>query len=234
MSPKARSPFSTNRLLAALPSRSLARWKKRFECVDLKLGVRLSKAAKPIDHVYFPESGMISLLQSLHDGVAIEVGLIGNEGFLGVPLLLGARSSPMTAMVQGDGTAWRLPAKVFVKACRESAVRGPLLRYAQALHVQVTQTAICNARHTVRERLGRWLLEIQDRLGELDLRVSHEFLALMLGSRRAGVTEALGAFRAARLITTERRYIHIRDRKGLEAAACECHAVVAGEYGRLL
>lgn len=234
MSRKAGSPLSTNRLLAALPSKALDHWGKQFERVELKLREPLSSAGKPFDYVYFPESGMISLLQALSNGISVEVGLIGSEGFLGVPLLLRARSSPMVSMVQGEGTAWRLPASVFVKACRESTVRDPLLRYAQALHVQVTQTAVCNARHSVQERLGRWLLEASDRLGEPGLRLSHEFLALMLGSRRAGVTVALGAFRAARLITTNRAHVHIRDRKGLEGAACECYQVVAGEYRRLL
>jgi CRP-like cAMP-binding protein len=233
MSRKASRP-DENRLLAALPPKQLAALYRRYETVDLKLKTSLSKSGGLIDSAYFPENGMISLVQTLEDGSTIEVGLIGAEGFWGVPLVLGARSSPVEAMVQGAGTALRIPVKdLLTEIAKSEKLRALLLRYAQALLTQVVQTAACNGRHPVQKRLARWLLEAHDRMGS-EMHLSHELLAFMLGCRRAGVTVALGKLKSKGAITTVRSHIHINDRKGLENAACECYRTVQAEYRRLL
>lgn len=234
MSRKA-SSHGENRLLAALPPKQRAALYKRYDIVDLKLRSSLSKAGGPIDAAYFPLSGMISLVQNLEDGATIEVGLIGAEGFFGVPLVLGARSSPVEAMVQGAGTALRIPLKALLtEADRSEKFRAILLRYAQALLTQVVQTAACNGRHPVQKRLARWLLEAHDRMGGSDMRLSHELLAFMLGCRRAGVTVALGKLKSSGALSAARGHVHIKDRKRLEDAACECYRTVQTEFRRLL
>jgi CRP-like cAMP-binding protein len=178
---------------------------------------------------------MISLVQSLEDGTTVEVGLIGREGFWGVPLLLGARSSPVEAMVQGAGQGLRMPAAALVaEATRNAEVRELLLRYAQALHTQVAQTAACNGRHSVQRRLARWLLEAATRLESDSLSLSHEFLSYMLGCRRSGVTVALGGLSDDGAVAVKRESITIVDRPALEAASCECYRTVQNEFRRLL
>jgi CRP-like cAMP-binding protein len=233
MSRKAPRP-GENRLLAALPPKQLAALYRRYETVDLTLKTSLSKPGAPIDAAYFPESGMISLVQTLEDGATIEVGLIGAEGFWGVPLVLGTRSSPVEAMVQGTGRALRIPVKdLLAEIAKSEKLRALLLRYAQALLTQVVQTAACNGRHPVQKRLARWLLEAHDRMGN-EMNLSHELLAFMLGCRRAGVTVALGKLKSKGTLIAERSHIRVNDRKGLESAACECYRTVQTEYRRLL
>jgi CRP-like cAMP-binding protein len=225
----------TNRLLSALPPKEVASLYRRFETVDLELHATLSKAGKPIDAVYFPEAGMISLVQTLEDGMAIEVGLIGAEGFFGVPLVLGARATSVEAIVQGTGSALRIPAKAFIaELSRNEKFRALLLRYTQALLSQVIQTAACNGRHNLHQRLARWLLEAHSRMDGQKIAISHEFLALMLGCRRSGVTVALGALRTPGVIDAGRGHITINDRKRLEPEACECYRTVQAEFRRLL
>ena len=195
----------------------------------------LAAPGTPIDHVYFPQEGMVSLVQPLENGVMIEVGMIGKEGFVGTPVVLGADSSPLEAMVQLPGSALRMRAGTFrKKAARSTALSGPLLRYVQALHIQVSLSAACNGRHTLPERLARWLLMARDRATSDQLPLSHEFLSMMLGVRRAGVTVAVGTLRAAGLIRNMHGRITIIDRQGLEAASCECYHTLRNEYERLL
>jgi CRP-like cAMP-binding protein len=227
--------LSLNHLLASLEPAALSALQPYQEVVDLRLSESLTQAGKPIRHVYFPLSGMISLVQSFEDGTTAEVGLIGREGFSGSPLMLGARSSPAEAMVQGAGTAVRIPASAFLAAVdTNAALRTRLLQYVQMLHVQVALTAACNGRHKVRQRLARWLLEAQDRLGGTQVPLSHEFLSYMLGVRRAGVTTVLSSLRSRGIISTNRGHIGIRSRKSVEAEACECYRIVKAEAGRLL
>lgn len=224
-----------NRLLAALPPKDLAALTRRYETIEMIPGHTLCKAGRPITGAYFPLSGMISLVQTLEDGTTIEVGLIGAEGFFGVPLMHGIKSTPVEAMVQGAGMALCVPADDLIKeAARNEELRKLLLRYAQALLTQVVQTAVCNGRHTLQQRLARWLLEAGDRLGREQMRLSHEFLAYMLGCRRSGVTVALGTLKATGVLESGRSQIRITDRKGLEGAACECYRTVQNEFKRLL
>ncbi len=229
------SKHTGNRLLASLSQKDLAPLARHFEVVPLILREGLSKAGRAIPFAYFPERGMISLVQTLEDGATIEVGLVGREGFFGVPLILGSRSSPVEAMVQGEGSAIRIPAEILVaEVSRNERLRGLLLRYTQAHLSQVTQTAACNGRHGVRQRLARWLLEAQDRLGGDTVPISHEFLSFMLGCRRAGVSEGLAALKDSGIAPAGRGAIHVGSRKSLEAASCECYRTTRAEFRRLL
>ena len=220
-----------NCLLAALAPAELARLRPHLDLVILPQRQVLSEPHKPIEHAYFPQQGFISLVQPMADKSMVEVGIIGREGLVGSPVLLGANTSPVMAMVQAPGPALRIPASVLLKEVASSAeLSGLLLRYVQALHVQVAQTAACNGRHTLPERLARWLLTAHDRVAGDDLPLSHELLAMMLGMRRSGVTVAVGALKKAGLINNGHARITILDRQGLEAAACECYRAVRDEY----
>ena len=221
--------------VSAMTCRSADPLRARLEMVPLPQKQTLSSPGTSIDHVYFPQEGMVSLVQPLEDGTTIEVGMIGNEGLVGTPVLLGADSSPLEAMVQIPGSALRMPVSAFREEVgRRAGFLGVLLRCAQALHVQVLLTAACNGRHTVPERLARWLLTAHDRSISDQLPLSHEFLSQMLGVRRAGVTVALGTLKVAGLIRNSHAQVHIIDRLGLEAASCDCYSTVKDEYARLL
>jgi CRP-like cAMP-binding protein len=223
-----------NRLLGALAPGDFDALSAQLEPVSLPSKQTLSNPGAPIEHVYFPLEGMVSLVQPLQ-GAMIEVGIIGNEGFVGVPILLGAATSPLEAMVQIPGSALRIEASAFrEEAAWRTSLSGLLLRYAQALHVQVSLSAACNGRHPLPERLARWLLMAHDRAPSDELPLSHEFLSMMLGVRRAGVTVALGTLKAPGLIHNTHGRVTIIDRHGLEAASCECYRVLTSEYERLL
>ncbi len=228
------NPIS-NRLLGSLAAADLDPLRHHLEPVPLPHKQTLARPSMPIHHVYFPQEGMVSLVQPLENGAMIEVGMIGNEGFVGIPILLGTDSSPLEVMVQIPGSALRMQASAFRnETSRRTALMGVLLRYVQALHVQLSLTAACNGRHALTERLARWLLTAHDRSTSDQLPLSHEFLSFMLGVRRAGVTVAVGTLRAAGLIRNTHGQIHIIDRLGLEAASCECYRTVRDEYARLL
>jgi CRP-like cAMP-binding protein len=223
-----------NALLAALPRETRAAVETDCSVVQMKLGEILWRPGRPVESVFFPLSGMISLMQRLKDGAEIEVGLIGNEGFLGAAPLLGARTSPLTAMVQGDGKALRISREKFLKQLAPSSdLRDTLLLFVQALYTQATQTAACNSRHLLPQRLARWLLEAHDRMGQPVLPLTHSFLSRMLGIRRAGVTVALGEFAERGLLETHRGHVVVCSREGLKAATCECYRVVRTEYEKL-
>jgi CRP-like cAMP-binding protein len=224
-----------NRLLKTLPDGLAAKLRPDFEKIEMKVQSVFARPGEPVSHVYFPLSGMISLVQHLHNGEMAEVGIIGNEGFLGVPALLGATSTPLEAMAQIAGQAWRMERDVFLRHVEnEPQFRKVLSLFAQATTIQISQTAVCNARHTLPQRLGRWLLEARSRHGDDDLPLRHEFLAMMLGTRRAGVSLALGDLKKRGVVLTRRGIITIEDRDGLEAVACECHGSVQAAYERLL
>ena len=172
----AATPIS-NRLLVALAPTDLHRLSRGLELVPLPHKQTLSSPNAPIDHVYFPQQGMVSLVQPLENGAMIEVGMIGNEGLVGMPILLGAETSPLEAMVQIPGSALRIEAGVFRdEVGRCTALLGLLLRYVQALHIQVSLSAACNARHSLPERLARWLQMARDRATSDRMPLSHEFL----------------------------------------------------------
>jgi CRP-like cAMP-binding protein len=223
-----------NRLLVALPKRDHDRLLPHLEKVTLPLRTILYEADGPIAHVFFPLDGVVSLV--IMDGVfTIEVGIIGNEGLVGTPVFLGSDRSPTKAIAQVPGTALRLEAKVFQnEMTRGGALHGLVQRYTQTMINQISQSIVCNRRHSVEKRMCRWLLMSHDRVGADEFPLTHEFLAQMLGVRRPTVTAVAGTLQKAGLISYHRGNITVLDRKGLEAASCECYQVVAKELGRLL
>ena len=224
-----------NRLLAALPTEDLARIWPRLEAVEFGLREIVQVPDEPITAVYFPESGWVSMMALLEDGSAAEVGIVGFEGMAGLPLLLGSDRATTEAMIQAPGPFLRLGASAFQEEQdRSPAFRKLLLRYALAFQAQVTQTAACNGRHTLDQRLARWLLTAHDRAHGDEFPMTQDFLSIMLCVHRSGVTVAARLFQQAGLIRYSNGQITITDRAGLEAAGCECHGVVAREYRRLL
>jgi CRP-like cAMP-binding protein len=228
------TPASRNRLLAALLPDDLARLRPRLEAVELPLRKVLHAPGKPIEDVYFPETGYVSMLAYMEDGDAAEVGMVGREGMVGLPVLLGAEHDDIEAMVQSPGTALRMDAQAFREELeRVPAFRTLLLRYALVHHGQVARTAACNGRHHVYQRLARWLLTAHDRAKGDEFPMTHEFLSMMLGVRRAGITVAAGSFQKAGYIHYERGCIEVTDRPGLESVACECYGIVRSASDRL-
>jgi CRP-like cAMP-binding protein len=228
------TPTSRNRLLAALPSGVLAELWPQLQSVELPFRHVLQAPGKPIEAVYFPETGWASMLAYMEDGDAAEVGLIGREGFIGLPVLLGADHDDIEAMVQGPGTALRMDARAFRQELqRLPALHDLLLRYALVHHGQVARTAACNGRHHTDQRLARWLLMGHDRAEGDEYPMTHEFLSMMLGVRRAGVTVSAGALQKAGHIQYRRGRITITDRPGLESVACECYGMVRRAQDRL-
>ncbi len=224
-----------NRLLAALPRAVSRQVLAACEPVDLAFGVVLYEPDARIRHVYFPTSGFVSLMIPVDGTTNLEVGLVGNEGMLGVPLVLGVNVSPLRALVQGAGQAWRITAQDFSRELDRCAVlRTVLLRYLQVRMCQLAQTAACTRFHVVEERLVRWLLMTQDRAHEDQFRVTHEFLAYMLGVRRVGVTKAANALQKRKLISYHRGAVTILDRAGMEAASCGCYQADRETYASLL
>jgi CRP-like cAMP-binding protein len=218
-------PKLANALLSALPRPEQRAILPLLEEVALKFGSALYTRDGPMRFVYFPSDGAIISMLALVDGRhALEVGVIGGEGMLGVPLVLGMSRSPVNAIVQGAGTAQRIPHREFLKTYEENpGLRRLLRRYTHFLMLQVSQTAACNRFHTVEARLAKWLLMTRDRVGSPSFRLTHEFLSNMLGVRRSGVTQAAQALMRRSLIVYKRGDIMVLDSKGLEAAACSCY-----------
>jgi CRP-like cAMP-binding protein len=223
-----------NRLLAALPPDSLARLRPKLTKVELPLRQILHRPEVPIGTVYFPETGWSSMLAYMEDGDAAEVGLIGFEGIVGLPVVLGDEFDDVEAMVQCPGQAFSMSAAALRQAMAEDPVlRDLLLRYALVHHGQVARTAACNGRHQTEQRLARWLLMAHDRADGDEFPMTHEFLAMMLGLRRAGVTVAAGILQKAHFIRYERGRIEVTDRPGLESVACECYGISRRATDRL-
>jgi CRP-like cAMP-binding protein len=216
-----------NTLLAALTGKNYRRLLSGLEPVVLKFGDVLYESGQKIRYVYFPGNSLVSLLTVVDGRMALEVGMVGREGLVGIPLALGADVSPVRALVQGGGMAMRMTSARFAKEIRKSPqLRQEVNHYANALMAQVSQTAACNRFHVVVARLARWLLMTRDRVRSGEFRLTHEFLSHMLGVRRVGVTTAARTLQARKLIAYSRGNIEILDHKGLEAAACECYALV--------
>ena len=230
-----RQPDVRNRLLAALPPGDFALLAPSLRPVELELRQVLHAPDQRIEAAYFPEAGMVSMIAALEDGALQEVGLVGREGVVGLAVVLGDDSSPIEALVQGAGTALCMPAAGLRAAFERSpALRAALLRYMQAFHLQVTQTAACNGHHALDERLDRWLLIAHDRADGDQFPMTQEFMAMMLGVRRAGVSVAAGILQKAGVIDYARGCITILDRPGLEAVSCDCYRVVRRQFERLL
>lgn len=216
-----------NSLLAALPDKDYRRLLLGLETVTLTLGEVLYEPGQKISHVYFPNDSLVSLLTLADGHLALEVGLLGRDGMVGLPLVLGYDLSPVRALVQGEGIALRMAAAVFLKQFRLSpALQREMYRYTYTLMAQISQTAACNRFHVVEQRLGRWLLMTQDRVKKNQFRMTQEFLGHMLGVRRVGVTKAAQALQKRGLIIYNRGAITVLNRPGLEAAACACYGVV--------
>ena len=223
-----------NHILAALPRDEYERLLSLSDTVSHSLRSLMYQANGPINHVYFPTSGVLSLIVIMADGGSVEVGTVGNEGFLGTPILLGADRSPTQVFCQVPGASRRMRAAVFIDEIAKSSVfRRACLRYTQGLLAMTAQSTACNKLHPVNERCARWLLITHDRVPGDEFPITHEFLSMMLGTRRASVTVAAGALQQAGLITYHRGHIKVLDRPGLEAASCECYGVVREEMDRL-
>jgi CRP-like cAMP-binding protein len=231
-----RSNFQNpNRLLAALSAEDLARLQPHLKAVNLTLLQKLERPNKPIENIYFMHAGIASVVAVQPDGTSIEIGLVGREGMTGSSILLGADQSPHSTYIQAVGSGERIAAPELRKAAQESkSLQRVLLKYVQSFTVQTAHTAIANARAKLPERLARWLLMAQDRIGGDTLALTHEFLGLMLAVRRAGVTEALQALKARGLIKTQRGAVVVLNRDGLKRIAGNFYGLPEQEYRRLI
>jgi CRP-like cAMP-binding protein len=226
--PAANRRVSTaNLLLAAVPGPAYQRMATGLKPVELSYGQALYEPAGPIRHVYFPVDCLVSLLTAVDRSRTLEVGMVGNEGMVGMPMVLGISVSAVRALVQGAGTAMRMTAARFRSEFKNNpSLQRALFRYTHLLMAQVSQTAACNRFHEVDMRLARWLLMTSDRLQRDEFLLTHDFLAHMLGVRRVGVSQAAEDLKRNKLIDYSRGNITILDRKGLEAAACTCYRIV--------
>ncbi|WP_395007486.1 Crp/Fnr family transcriptional regulator [Undibacterium sp.] len=226
---------SQNHLLAALPEVEFNRLLPHLELVQLRLGDVLHESGGKLSHAYFPTTAIISLHYLLENGGSSEIAGIGNEGVLGVNLLMGGDTTPSRAVIQTAGFAYRVKAAVLLEEFqRAGAVMRLLLRYTQALITQMSQTSVCNRHHSVEQQLCRWLLLTLDRSTSNELTMTQELIASMLGVRREGVTEAAGRLQVQGIISYRRGHITVLNRQGLEKQVCECYAVVRKEVKRLL
>jgi CRP-like cAMP-binding protein len=224
-----------NRLIALIPADQRAAIEQHLEPVRLTHGEVLFEPDARITSVFFPLDAVASLSVLLSDGRAAEIATIGNEGMVGLPVFLHSESMPLRAICQIPGDAHAMAAGPFLDACREGrALHEIMHRYTNALFVQIAQSAVCNRLHTLEERTARWLLQTHDRAQQDNFELTQQFLAEVLGVRRASVSEAAAGLQRAGTIDYARGRVSIRDRRGLEKAACECYAVIRSEYERLL
>jgi CRP-like cAMP-binding protein len=222
-----------NHLLAAVPPPDVERMRSAMARVTLPIKTILFEPGQPIDAVHFPLDGVVSLVTPLEDGAIVEVATVGNEGLIGVPLVLGG-SLAVRAISQVAGRALRMDTAAFLAEMdRRGALYDIVQSYTQALFGQISQAAACNRLHSNEERLSRWLLMSHDRVGTDEFAITHEFLGQMLGSRRATVTLSAGVLQAAGLIRYQRGHVTIIDRIGLEGVSCECYAVIKKELDRV-
>lgn len=224
-----------NRVLTSLPQEEFARLQRHLKFVTLHRGEVLYEPNEPIRYVYFPLQATVSLVAVMEDGSEVEVGVCGGEGMVGLPLALGTDTAPLKALVQIPDGGLRMNATAFLEElahCPQLYRR--LLRYAQAFFIQAAMTAACNRLHKLDGRLARWLLLCHDRTQSDTMALTHEFMATMLGSRRAGVTEAACKLKDDGVIDYTRGSVHILDRAGLERASCECYETTKREFDRLL
>jgi len=224
-----------NHLLAALPDEDYQRLLPHLEEVQLPLKKILYEPGETPNAVYFPNHAMVSLVATMEDGATVEVGLVGIEGVIGLPIVLGGRATVYQAIVQLPGTGTKLDADVFrAEFERGEQLQRLVLLYTQALLTQVSQNAVCNRLHTIDERLSRWLLSVQDCLEADELPLTQEFISQMLGTRRASVTVSAGNLQEQSIIRYSRGKITILNRERLKQSSCECYSVIRNEFDRLL
>ena len=227
-------PLDRNRLLALLPASERAWMRERLERVEAHPGECLAESEQPYSHVYFPETGVASLVNTTDEGM-VEVGTVGNEGVVGLSVFLGGDTFPARTIWQVQGQALRMPSSVFMQGMdARPELQRLLRRYAHAFLVQVAQTASCNRKHALEQRCARWLLMTHDRVIADTFGLTHQFLGYMLGVHRPGVTLAAQVLQRAGLITYTRGQITVVDRAGLEASSCECYGVVRAHFDRAL
>lgn len=224
-----------NVLLRAMEPADLDELMPHLERVTLDLRYQLEGANEPIEHCHFLEAGMASIVARLGDDRDIEIGVAGREGMIGTAVLLGAEMTPNITFMQVEGWGWRVPAHVLRRMFEQSeSLRRLLLRYVQTVMFQTATTALANGRAKLEERLARWLLMTHDRVDGADVRLTHEFLAVMLGVRRPGVTEAMHLLEGRGLIRANRGHVVIINREGLEAQANGSYGAAESEYRRLI
>lgn len=228
-------PPIENQLIARLPRKSRSSLMKLCRPIQLAMADVLCDGGKPIRHVYFPVEGFISLVTILDGKPVLEVGMVGREGMLGAQMALGVISEPLHAVVQGPGSAWRVGRLDFRRELnRNMALQKSLKQYLHVTMTQLAGSAACLRFHHIRPRLARWLLMTQDRAHSDSFRITHEFLAFMLGVRRVGITTAAAALQRQGLVKYSRGNITILNRPGLEKAACGCYIRDRNAYGSLL
>ena len=224
-----------NRLLGLLAARDYKRLRRHLRRVSLGYRQSLYAARRPLKYVYFIESGVGSLVNTMANGAAAEVGTIGNEGVVGLPLLLGDDRAPTSVYVQVPGEGLRMTAAQFSRElARSASIRAVMFRYVHALFNQVAQSAACNHFHSIEQRCALWLLMTHDRMRSDEFLLTQEFLAMMLGVQRTGVSVAAGALQRAGLIRYRRGIVTVLDRRGLQRRACECYGISKREFDRLL
>jgi CRP-like cAMP-binding protein len=225
-----KSPRIANRLLAALPKKDFEALERHFEEVPLVFEEILYQPNVLLSDIYFPNSGIVSLLAGVNERSTLEVGLVGNEGVVGLSVFMGVNSSLNRAVVQGAGSAMKMKATAFRKMSNHGGVLQQLLqRYSHSVLTQITQSAICNQFHSVDARLARWLLMTHDRMGNDEFQLKQEFLSNMLGVRREGVSKAAGHLQKRKLIRYSRGRLRVLDRAGLEATSCGCYEIIKDE-----
>jgi CRP-like cAMP-binding protein len=222
-----------NRLLASLPKRERDCLLPNLQPVTLRFDEVLYEPDGLIRYIYFPTSSMVSLLLVLEDGTISEVGRVGNEGLIGLPVFLGENTSRTRAFVQIPGEALRMKAQVFRQSCQAGPLATLLLRYTQALMNHFSQVTACNNRHSIQQRLCRWLLITHDRIQADQFELTQEFLSQMLGTHRESITVVAGALQKSGVIRYSRGKLTILDRRGLEAASCECYWAINKAYEQL-
>ncbi|HKP38937.1 MAG TPA: Crp/Fnr family transcriptional regulator [Pyrinomonadaceae bacterium] len=223
-----------NQLLSALVNTQYQHLVPHLQRVDLALGDVVYRMGREIEHVYFPENSVVSLLSTLENGATTEVGLVGHEGMVGLTVFLGGALTPEQAIVQLAGTALRMKASVLRAELRVgSSLQLLLLRYTRSFLALMSQSVVCSQHHSLDQRFARWLLMMHDYSESNTLNLTHEMVAGMIGTRRAGVTVAALALREKGLVSASRGSITILDRDGLEAAACECYSIIRDEFSRL-
>lgn len=224
-----KKPRVANQLLAALPKKAYEAVERHLEEIPLVFEEILYDPRMVISDVYFPNSGIVSLIASLN-GSTLEVGLVGREGMLGLAVSMGVDTSQNRAVVQGAGSAMRMKATAFRRESNKGgALSRVLQRYSHSLLTQVTQAAVCNQFHKVDARMARWLLMTHDRMGTDEFELTQEFLSNMLGVRREGVSRAAGDLQKRKLIAYARGHVKVLDRAGLERTSCGCYEIIRDE-----